>query len=1096
MLRIVTGRYHPDLEAALVEEVRSLKASDPLAPLAIVIPSDPLRRRMQQVLCGEGRLALLDVHILTFHQLALQVAHEWQAASDDDGARVDVMPDLFFGHLLRQLARRRLPAWRELGLDRLTLGGWAALWATVRDLKDAAVDPADALRAVADGSFGDDDAHKLQALFMLYAAVREVGRTLCVGTADDLAAAVTPVVPRSSFLARLARICYYGFYDLTQVQLSFFEAVTRAVPATLYFPLTERPAYAFARRFFERHLARLAPAPQQVGRAAPRPERAGLRQEPGRRIWSVVGTEEELTLVCKEILTLVETNGYRFEEIGVVARTLDPYRTDLKRTFDRHRVPFVTTATVPLLRQPAAKTVLMLASLPLSRFHRTAVLEVLTAPCYRSDRVAESARRAAAGRPAGSSAALEPRPDLWRLAVHSLGITRGEDEWQRLRSAGTVHVTAGLHGEAADETIEGTGGLRIEAAQLRLLAELTAGLLADLTALPREGRVGALTDAVRDVVARHLAIPGLSSEGEAVEGEPDAAHAVGAAIAQVFRQVRELDRLEEAVTWEEWVELFTQAMERAAMPVEPGGHAGVAVLDAMDARGLSFRALFVLGLNENQFPRAIREDAFLRDRHRRVLAETLGYKIDEKLGGYEEERLLFALLEEAARERLYLSYQRADAEGRPLAVSSYLEPDLRDGDGRPREPDLNLPRRLSDRLSLPLFAPPLLTREELGIGLIVRSRDPAELLEATGRSGLLFGHGAALVRELERVGPPGPHDGRTGLLARHWAEVVERGLAPTALECYAQCPFQYFAAHVLQLEPIRVRVGDDLPPPALGELCHETLRRCYARLVGEGWPHRELETERRRAVVSAAAAEVFAAYARTHGAGYPLLWQLTKETVARLVDQAALADQDDYRQSGFEPVAFEVEAEGALDRMDAAFAGLRVHGRLDRVDRRLKPPALRVVDYKYRTGQEMSKKDRDLAASAVRGLRLQPPLYSVMRPSALPPPHPAPETVAFVFLAPRWDPPVARSLFAASIWTEPAGRQLVETLRVLIEGVRAGEYLILPGDYCDRCDYAPACRRFHGPTWWRAHAAASAKALRRLRTLKVERPRGGRTHEP
>ena len=55
MLRIVTGSFHPDLEQALVEEVRSLKSSD------------PLKRRIKQFLCIERGLALLDAHVLTFH---------------------------------------------------------------------------------------------------------------------------------------------------------------------------------------------------------------------------------------------------------------------------------------------------------------------------------------------------------------------------------------------------------------------------------------------------------------------------------------------------------------------------------------------------------------------------------------------------------------------------------------------------------------------------------------------------------------------------------------------------------------------------------------------------------------------------------------------------------------------------------------------------------------------------------------------------------------------------------------------------------------------------------------------------------------------
>jgi ATP-dependent helicase/nuclease subunit B len=1084
MLKIVTGRFHPELEAALVEEVRSLKDTDPLAPVAIVVPSELLRRRIQHVLCVEGRLALIQVHLLTFHHLALQVAHEQAAMAGADGLRVTIVSDLFFSHLLRCLARRRLSGWEELGLADLTLGGWAALWATVKDLKDALVDPAVALEAVADGVFGEDSASQLEALLRLYGAVQEVGRTLGVGTANDLTAWVTPAVPQSPFLRRLVRVCYYGFYDLTQVQLSFFEAVIRTVPTTLYFPLADERSYAFARRFFERHLAPLAPAPGQIQRA-PSHVQAHKQCSGHRQVISVIGPEDELTLVAKEILRLVETDGYRFDDIGVVARTLEPYRADLKRTFDRHRIPFQTTATVPLLREPVAKTVLTLAQLPLLGFHRTQVLDVLAAPCYRRDRLAELGRLTGTAGESSRQTVLEPRPDLWRLAVQALGITRGEEAWERLMSAGNLRVVATMGGDEAQEAPHPTGGIWIEAAQLHLLAKLVAGLIADLAAVPREGSVARLTDAFEAVVARHLTVPGWKTSLPA--REPDRAHFVGVAIAEVFRQVRELDQLRETVTWEEWVELLTQAMEQAALPLEPMGHPGVAVLDAMDARGLSFRAMFLLGLNEQLFPRTIREDAFLRDRHRRVLAEVLGYKIDEKLSGYEEERLLFALLEDAARDRLYLCYQRADTEGRPLAVSSYLEPDLRRPDGRPRAPDLVLPRRLSDRLSLPLFSLPLLTPEELGIGLIMQARDPAPLLEATGRSGLLFRHGASLVRELERIGHPGLHDGWTGPLPRYWAELVSRGLSPTALDCYARCPFAYFATRVLKLEPIRARVHDDLPEITLGKLCHDTLRCCYTRLVETGWPEAELDTTSRLALVARVAEEVFQAHAGIHGTGYPLLWQLAKETVIELVHRVVLDDQERYRVSGFHPVAFEVEAEGSLDRLDRKeLAGLRVRGRLDRVDHRSLPTGLRVVEYKYRSGREMLKQDRDLVTAAVRGFRLQPPLYTVMEPKTLPVSPGPVEAVDVVFLAPWWDPPVVRSSFPVSTWGQPSGRQVVETLKALIRGIREGVYPIMPGKYCKRCDYAVVCRRSHSPTWWRAYVDGSTRLLRRLRKQQAD----------
>src|SRR3990167_8170930 len=125
MLRIVTGSFHPDLEQALVEEVRSLKSADPLAPLAIVVPSDPLKRQIKQVLVIEHQLALLDVQFLTFPQLALQLSHEQQAGRISGGAAspLEVAPDLFFERLLGNIARRKPAGPQDLDLSSLP-GAW------------------------------------------------------------------------------------------------------------------------------------------------------------------------------------------------------------------------------------------------------------------------------------------------------------------------------------------------------------------------------------------------------------------------------------------------------------------------------------------------------------------------------------------------------------------------------------------------------------------------------------------------------------------------------------------------------------------------------------------------------------------------------------------------------------------------------------------------------------------------------------------------------------------------------------------------------------------------------------------------------------
>ncbi len=1004
------------------------------------------------------------MHVLTFHQLALRLWEEHRSLSADAGAAAFHLADqLFFEQLIRHIVSSRLTALEPFQKLGRSSGIWAALWSTVRDLKDAGVDPDVALRAVREGSFDADDTRWLQALFTLQAAVREVGRELHAGTADDLAAAAIPWVPSSPWLSRLAHVCYYGFYDVTQVQLSLFEAVVKRRPATLYFPLGDHRDFSFAKRFFERHIEPLR-GRDPLAAAQDAPPKAA----PQIRIMDAVGPDDELAVACKEILTLVETHGYRFEEIGLVARTLEPYRASLRRTLDQHRIPFVTTAGSPVIREPAAKVAAQLASLPLTQFYRGPVLDVLTSPFYRMTRP--------------GSDGLEPRPDLWRIVVHEMGITRGEEEWQRLSSAGALQ--AWTSGGTAEEPAVETAQLRIDEAQMRLLAKLAAQLIRDCRALPEQGSAVELTDAFAALMERHLAIPGLTADAPVAGGDDGQDGACGAALGEVLAQLRQLDRLGETMGWAGWTALFMEALERAAMPAGPMEHAGVQVLDAMAARGVTFRALFVLGLNEKVFPRYVREDAFLRDHHRRLLAETLGYKIDEKLAGYDEEKLLFALLGQSAGQRLYLLYQRADENGRPLAPSAYLDARRHQQEARDRTADLSVPRRLSDRLDLALFAPPLLTREELAVGLILQGRDPVALLESIGRGGPLFARGRDALHVIESEARGfGEHDGLTGPLDRQWAALADRGLAPTSLEQYAKCPFRYFSSRVLRLESVRHEAAGEVSPLILGELCHDTLHHCYRRLVEAGWPRKELASDALQAEIETAAGEVCDAYAKDHGTGYALIWQLTQDTVVALVKAMLEADGEEFRASGFRPVQFEVEAEGSLETVDpAAFKGLRVHGRLDRVDRLEQPPATRVVDYKYRHGSGDLGFDRDLTASAVRGVRLQPPLYALMTPAGT---SARPESVVLAFLMRKPSPQVARAQFESAAWSGPAGGLLKKTVKTIVDGIREGLYVIVPDGYCDHCEFSTACRRFHDPSWWRAYSSTPAKLLRQLRKQKV-----------
>ncbi|RPH79020.1 MAG: PD-(D/E)XK nuclease family protein, partial [Nitrospiraceae bacterium] len=443
---------------------------------------------------------------------------------------------------------------------------------------------------------------------------------------------------------------------------------------------------------------------------------------------------------------------------------------------------------------------------------------------------------------------------------------------------------------------------------------------------------------------------------------------------------------------------------------------------------------------------------------------------------------LFELLSRSATNRLYLSYQRADETGRVMAPSSFIAMTMRD----PRfvgKPEETVPRRLTQRISEQPLIQDLLPDKELVLGWLLQGHDVRPVLDAMGRDRALIEQGLATLKTIERESLElGPFDGMLGGQVPTLSGSAEQSVSPTALERYATCPFQYFTEKVLRLEPVRRLQQNHLPPLKIGTLVHESLRLSYERLVLLQWPDSSLTEAQVQSTVLEAVIDTFAAHAESRGTGHALLWTLAREQVTSLVVAAVFSDQEEYRATGFRPVAFEAAAQGIVSLgADPVSGSLKIHGTLDRVDYRAEPPALRIVDYKFKQGSEISAVDRNLGLSAVRGFRLQPPLYARMTLPSLP----AVTDVQLLFLAPEWKQAISRSTFDAGLWTSPTGDMIRQTLKILIQGIANREFFILPDGYCDSCEFSGTCRRYDGMVWWRSYRSPQARVLRKLRKQKV-----------
>jgi len=1073
MFTLLTGPFHPSLENALVEIVRQFKQADPQVPLSIVVPSELMRRRVQWVLCAEHGLSLFHVSFLTFHQLVLRLQAEralMEGFHQPEESSLELVNDRFYEWMVPWLLDKLDLCLRSEGSLDHSRGMRQAIWRTIRDLQEAQVDPSVGLRAVEEGVFEAFAHDRLLQIFSLQAAVGQWSRHLKVGLPDDLTQSILSWVARSPFLLRQAHVLYYGFYDLTQIQLSLLEEVSRARPVKVFFPLETGPASQFAQRFLERYLLKgsvehlsLRPDAQEIAHGSVRSAFSS------KYVVSAIGEQGELLFACKTILQLVETQGYAFHEIGIVARNLEVYSPIMNRLFQEHRVPFCTTATQPFLDDPWAKLWWNMVGVQQEEFPVQMVMNILTSPYYQS--------HGKQGRPLSEDA------HWWRRLLRQARIIRGRGDWERLAELASDRSNVQ---ELLDARVWPS---HLSVKDVRAFAHEVMQLIQTLEACPPEGTVGEITAFFETVFDTYIENPGVSRACQEDADEVLRSGYLRECVQEVMSLLWQWDRLGERITSNLWVERFQELVEAAQIPLPGQSEVGVQVMDAMAARGYGFRALLLLGLNDQVFPRVVREDAFLRDVDRRVLAESLGYKIDEKLTGLDEEALLFALLERSARERLYAIYQRADKQGRPLLPSSFLAQDLREPGG-PGETLIHVPLSLIERHRLPNGAPEPFTPPETRILSLLQGRRPSSEIVRHDSWQAIFHNGLYALSMLERSDrPAGSFDGLVEPDHLHWRKLQLRGVSPTSLERFVQCPLRFWMQEILGTRDVREPVTRDLPPRVWGQLGHEVLQAVYERVSKEEWPHREMERTRIQKMIHDLIQERALFYARVYGKGYVILWEEVVRRLGHVIEDMVVLDQEEFVTQGWKPLWYEVEGTGRLPSWSPdAGEDFPIYGRVDRVDQGLSGQGLRVVDYKFSWSRAQTVFEPDFIAEAGQGKRLQAPFYawlSSFRDGTAD--HGTAGTLAHVqavefrFLRPFQSPSLGAISVSADAWTGEVGKQLGQHLTGWVKALQQGKFFFIAGAHCRDCAWASACRSQHHPSWSRVQSLPLARSFRLIK---------------
>jgi len=504
------------------------------------------------------------------------------------------------------------------------------------------------------------------------------------------------------------------------------------------------------------------------------------------------------------------------------------------------------------------------------------------------------------------------------------------------------------------------------------------------------------------------------------------------------------------------------------------------------ARGRSFRVVFVPGLAERVVPQRPREDPLLLDEQRRTLDPAL---VDQEQRGAAE-RLLLKIAIGAARERVYLSYPRLDvAESRARVPSFYALDVMRAITGRVPDHRVLASEAAEEggaSLAWPAPKDPDRAIDDLEHDLsvlkpLLETRDPASV---RGHAHYLLSLNGALRRSvisrwargrpawscsdgLIKVAP-----GTKSALEAH--RLGRRPYSLSALQRFATCPYQFLLATIYRLEPW------DEPEPLVrmdpltrGSLFHKAQAEFYRAMDATG----ALPVTRERLPAAVKTLDVVldrvaAEYAETLAPAIERVWRDEIDELRRDLGiwVQKLTDDDTWRPQYFE-FSFGLNDEGRDPRsvpepvvIDGRFV---LRGSVDLVEHRADLDVLRVTDHK--TGKNRSNPDLIVGGGGM----LQPVLYSVAVEQALDKKVVEGRLYYATTVGGFVDKPIV-----INDYTRGQGLQVLE---IIDRAVETGFLAPAPSERaCSWCDFRPVC----GP---REEERTRHKAKDRLADLKALR---------
>jgi ATP-dependent helicase/DNAse subunit B len=670
-------------------------------------------------------------------------------------------------------------------------------------------------------------------------------------------------------------------------------------------------------------------------------------------------------------------------EVALLARSIPPYRPFITQTAAEFGLPIRLVDGLPLRANPAIAALLDLLRLMLPKgdgepepaLPRRLVVEAWRSPHFDWSALPEEEADEAIGILPGDANALDTAA-RWGLVIG--GLAQWEEVLNRLARRSEESI--------GDDEQDLPSSVPVGAAAQDLLTKFRR-FVRRLTSPRGECAYRTFVGWLEELIGPD---PTLGSPRYPIPEEPTALQIVARArdtpTAIAEHDVAALQALKDVLRGLVWAEealgtgqvvdfarFFDElvgAIEATSyrLPIRPDREE-ILVADVVQARGVPFRAVAVLGLAEGEFPATLGEDPFLRDADRQRLRREFNLPLE--LSTESAEAAYFYEAIARPRERLLLSRPRLADNGAPWQASPFWEE-------VGRLVDLTPETLTSDSLPLPgeVASWPELLESLAAYPDYDEVRDwvqqtvPARQVALDAAVDLL--HLRSQSTQIDQE--PSAYDGDLTIVGESFAQRfgLKHIWSASRLEAYRTCPFFFFVGSVLGLES-RGEPVKGLDVRQLGNIYHRVLEEVYQdSTVGD-----PTDLDQLLAALPAVAARILDEAPEREGFRETAWWAQTRGEIEENVRRSlvALAEvQDDFMPHQHE-AAFGLHGQPELVVRDGEDQ-FRLRGFIDRVDR--SPDGrLRIVDYK--TGGPSSYNKR----AVTEGKKLQLPLYALGARDAL-----------------------------------------------------------------------------------------------------------------